>query len=242
MTAEQLLKDGQLDEAIEQLVGEVRNDPTNVRRRTFLFELLCFGGEFSRAEKHLDVLATAGPQSGLGALLYKGALTAERTRQEMFEKDTFPKVATNAPPDVPIPFQVNGKPYSSLADADARIGSNLELIVAGSYMWLPLNMVESVRTEAPKRLRDLLWLPATIKTTAAFQGRELTSVLVPVITPGSWKSSDSATRLGRVTVWEESAGVPAVPLGQKLLIADEEDWPILEIREIQRQPAAAIAS
>jgi type VI secretion system protein ImpE len=237
MTAEQLLEAGQLDEAIEKLNSEVRNDPTNLRRRTFLFELLCFAGEYSRAEKHLDVLSTSGPQSELGALLYKGALAAERTRQEMFEADTYPKAAAGAS----IPSRVNGKPYASVGDTDPRIRGNIELIVAGSYMWLPLHMIETVRTEPPTRLRDLLWLPATVQTTAAFQGQELSSVLIPVLSPGSWKSNNPDVRLGRMTLWEENRDKLVIPFGQKLVFTDEEEWPILEIREIQMQ-STTIAS
>jgi len=67
-TIQQLLQSGHLDEAVKALTTEVRDDPTDPRRRTFLFELLCFAGDYSRAEKQLDVLSQGGPQSELGAL------------------------------------------------------------------------------------------------------------------------------------------------------------------------------
>src|SRR5690606_2155784 len=53
MTAKQLFQAGQLNEAMKALAAEVRDNPTDPRRRTFLFELLCFAGEYDRAEKHL---------------------------------------------------------------------------------------------------------------------------------------------------------------------------------------------
>src|SRR5271165_3048496 len=93
MTAQQLLHAGQLDEAIKTLTAEVRDNPTDARRRTFLFELLCFAGGFSRAEKQLDVLAQSGPQAELGAVFYRGALAAERARQELFEKKQYPQLS-----------------------------------------------------------------------------------------------------------------------------------------------------
>jgi len=43
------------------LLAELRDNPTDARRRTFLFELLCFAGEYERADKQLEVLAQAGP-------------------------------------------------------------------------------------------------------------------------------------------------------------------------------------
>jgi protein involved in temperature-dependent protein secretion len=39
-------------------------------------------------------------------------------------------------------------------------------------------------------------------------------------------------RLGRATVWEEADG-ETVPVGQKILLSDDEEWPILELRNIQ---------
>src|SRR6266699_4439868 len=80
MTVQQLFQSGQLDEAVEALTAEVRDNPTDPKRRTFLFELLCFAGEYPRAEKQLDVLSQGGPQSEIGALFYRGALAAEKTR------------------------------------------------------------------------------------------------------------------------------------------------------------------
>ena len=49
MTATELFQQGKLRQAIEALGGEVRNAPLDAKRRTFLFELLCFSGEYDRA-------------------------------------------------------------------------------------------------------------------------------------------------------------------------------------------------
>lgn len=57
MNATELLRAGQLNQAIQALGAELRDHPSDARRRTFLFELLCFAGEFERAAKHLAVLA-----------------------------------------------------------------------------------------------------------------------------------------------------------------------------------------
>ena len=44
MEAERLYKEGKLGEAIASLQEELRSDPHDVPRRTFLFELLLFKG------------------------------------------------------------------------------------------------------------------------------------------------------------------------------------------------------
>ena len=84
MTAKQLFQAGQLNEALKALAAEVRDNPTDRQRRTFLFELLCFAGEYDRAEKHLHVLAQGGGNAEMGAVLYFSALHAERTRLQKF--------------------------------------------------------------------------------------------------------------------------------------------------------------
>jgi len=231
MTVQQLFQSGQLDEAVKALTAEVRDDPTDSQRRTFLFELLCFAGDYSRAEKQLDVLSQGGPQSEMGALLYRGALAAERTRHEMFERQAYPKPAG----DLTVPHvtgTINGKSFHNLTDSDERIGANLEVFVAGTYVWIPFSLLSSIHISPPKKLRDLLWLPALVRPSAAFQGRELGEVLLPVLNPFSWRSPDSAIRLGRATAWEEDGSDEAVPKGQKVLLADDEEWPLLELRDI----------
>src|SRR5579871_113446 len=154
MTARELYQAGKLDEAVLALNAELRNNPDDAQRRTFLFELLCFAGNYDRAEKQLDVLSSGGMEAGMGALLYRRALHAERLRTEMFRKQSFP-LETGAEGN--LSGSPNGKAFTSIEDGDPRIGGRLEVFAAGQYMWLPWEHVASLRIEAPKRLRDLLW-------------------------------------------------------------------------------------
>jgi len=78
MNPQELYRAGRLSDAIKALSAELRDNPTDPRRRTFVFELLCVAGEYERADKQLEVLAQAGPSSELGVLLYRSALYAER--------------------------------------------------------------------------------------------------------------------------------------------------------------------
>jgi type VI secretion system protein ImpE len=237
MPVQQLLHAGLLDEAVESLTAEVRDNPTDSKRRTFLFELLCFAGDYARAEKQLDVLSCGGPQFELGAVFYRGVLTAERTRQNLFEKRDYPKPAQTA--QAIVTGSANRRCFHSFRDVDPRIGANLEVFVAGSYMWIPFALLSSIHTTTPKRLRDLLWLPAKVCTSGSFQGRELGEVLLPVLSPFSWQSSDSMVKLGRATRWEQSDAEEWLPKGQKLFLADDQEWPILELRNVEFQTAKA---
>jgi type VI secretion system protein ImpE len=233
MSAQELFKAGKLNEAIEALGVEVRDNPTDARRRTFLFELLCFKGDYDRAEKHLNILADASPDSRVGAILYFSALHAERLRQDLFEKKDYPVTPASGNPRGGT---INGQPFETLEDADPRVGPRLEIFAAGAYLWIPFEHIESIELEAPKRLRDLLWAPALVRTGPAFKDKELGEVLLPVLAPFSWKHPDDNVKLGRATEWAEVDGV-SVPSGQRIFSVDDEDFPLLDIRKIEFTPA-----
>jgi type VI secretion system protein ImpE len=237
MNALELYRAGRLDEAIAALGTALRDNPTDTQRRTFLFELLCFGGEYERAEKQLDILASGSQEAEMGTLLYRSALHAERTRQEMFRGDSLP---LSAVPPRPVSAALNGQAVDALRDADPRVGARLELFVAGQYTWLPLEHLESISLEPPRRLRDLLWIPAVVRPAEAWRQLELGEVLLPVLTPGAWQHPDPAVRLGRVTDWEPLDDEELAPAGQKLWLADEEEIPFLEVRELVIAPSLAL--
>jgi type VI secretion system protein ImpE len=229
VNAYELYHAGKLDEAIELLSAELRSDPTDVQRRTFLFELLGFAGELDRAEKQLDVIAQGSPEAGMGALLYQSALHAERIRQQMFRTGDYPSGPAPRPPS----GMLNGARFQSIQDGDPRIGARLEVFAAGQYTWIPLEHIASVSMSPPKRLRDLLWAPASVLTGPGFKGIELGEVLIPVMAPLSWQHSDSDVRLGRVTEWKDLDEGGEAPVGQKLFLVDDEVFPILEVRELE---------
>ena len=230
MTPLELYKKGELQEAIRVLGEEIRGNPLDAKRRTFLFELLCFAGEYDRAEKHIDVLANMDTKSIPATLLYRSALYAERTRQEMFRTGNFPKSEVVAEAD--RGGEWNDTRFEYLGDADDRIGDHLEVFIAGGYTWVPTKYIERLEIEAPVNLRDLLWARARIQASPAFRIQDLGEVLLPVLAPLSYLSSDDAVRLGRVSVWEPDANGVDQPMGQKLLLVDGKELPLLEFRSI----------
>jgi type VI secretion system protein ImpE len=172
----------------------------------------------------------------MGAWLYRSALNAERTRQEKFDPDG-PLVV---PREVPgVTGTLNGKPFSSLVDADPRVGARLEVFAAGQYTWIPFRHITGVVMEPPKRLRDLLWAPARVMPgDDGSEEIELGEVLLPVLVAGSWRSDDDEVRLGRVTDFVAADDTTAIPVGQKLLLVDGEPFPFLEVRELVITTAA----
>ena len=227
-TARELYAAGRLDSAIEALGAELRNAPTDGHRRTFLFELLTFAGQYDRAEKQLDVLARGGTDAELAVLPYRAALQAERIREHMFATGDFPTGVVPAP----VAGTLNGRPFLSIEDADPRVGARLEVMAGGRYLWIPFAYVESVRLEPPRMLRDLRWAPARVTTNATMREMELGEVLLPTLSPSAWRLPDPELRLGRAADWEELADGSFAPTGQKLLRVDDALVPLLEVREL----------
>jgi type VI secretion system protein ImpE len=233
--AKELFDAGQVREAEKEITTYLRDHPMDVAQRIFLFELLCFSGDYVRAEKQLGVLAQGNTDRELGAVLYYSALHAEKTRHELFDKQEFPKDQATASG----PGTLNGKPFQSIRDADPDIGARLEVFAAGAYLWIPFEHIATLEMEAPKRLRDTLWTPAIVRTGPSFKGTDLGEVLIPAIYPFSWKNPNEAVWLGRVTDWAGDDEGNEYPSGQKMLLVDGEEIPFLEVRSLQfEQPAA----
>ena len=238
MTAKQLFDAGKVREAEKTLSAYLRDHPADVAQRTFLFELLCFSGQYDRAEKQLGVLAKGNGEAELGAVLYYSALHAEKMRHELFQKQEYPKTTAGDA----SPGTLNGKPFQSLRDADPEIGPRLEVFAAGAYLWIPLEHVASVEMEAPRRLRDTLWAPALVRTGPSFNGTELGEVLIPVVYPFSWKDPDETLWLGRATDWVADDEGKQYPFGQKVFLVDGEEVPLLELRSLQFNSTQAAAN
>ena len=227
-TAHELYQAGRLDSAIDTLGAELRSNPTDAQRRTFLFELLSFAGNYGRAAKQLDALARGGTDGALAVLPYRAALEAEQLREHMFATGDFP----TAPAPTPVSGTFNGRPFMSIADADARLGARLEVIAGGRYLWIPWAYIAAVHIEPPRFLRDLRWLPARVRTNDSVRDVELGDVLLPALTPSVWRSDDPTLRLGRATDWEEMPDGSFAPVGQKMLIIDGEHVPLIEARDV----------
>jgi type VI secretion system protein ImpE len=231
----ELFKAGKVREAIEVLTAHLRDRPSDTVQRTFLFELLCFAGEFTRAEKQLAVLSSGSPDKETGAIVYYAALHAEKTRHELFEKQGFPSDSPSSPSG-----ELNGKPFTEIRDADSDIGARLEVFAAGAYVWLPFEHLASLDMGPPQRLRDALWAPALVQAAPSFKGMDLGEVLIPAIYPFSWKQPDQQVWLGRITEWLENEEGGESPVGQKMLLVDGEEFPFLEVRSLKfSQPARA---
>lgn len=130
--------------------------------------------------------------------------------------------------------QINGQPFAWLADADSLLGPVLEAVVDGKYYWIPFSRISSIITEIPVDLRDLLWLPSQFVwcnggsayglINARYAGFDETS---------SYYNDDPLIMLNRKTEWIDCSHDLYRGCGQKALVTDAGEYPILEVRTIK---------
>jgi type VI secretion system protein ImpE len=259
MQAQDYLKTGDLDAALSAVTEAIKGDPAKAEHRTFLFQLLSVTGNWERALNQLNVAGELDASALPMVQTYREALGCEALREQVFAGERSPlvfgdpeqwialvleaaklagkgkyaeasKLRDQAYESAPtVSGSINGKPFEWLADADSRIGPFLEAIVNGKYYWIPTHRIASVVIEPPEDLRDLVWIPAQFSW--ANGGHSIG--LIPVRYPETQHSENSSLLLARRTEWSEHSGGSYLGAGQRMLATDQDDYPLLEVREIK---------
>jgi len=256
--AELSLKGGDPVAALAQLQDQVRAAPADPKLRIFLFQLLCVLGQWERALNQLNVASSLSPDAMAMAQTYDAAVRCEAVRSEVFEGKKSPMIfgqpeqwlalliesllvagsserersqelRSRAFDDAPASQgDIDGRPFSWIADADSRLGPVLEAVINGRYYWVPFSRLTKIQLEPPEDLRDMVWMPAHLQ----FENGGESVALIPTRYPGSQTSSDGLIALARKTVWEEIAPDTHRGLGQRIITTDTEDVPLMEVRTI----------
>ena len=98
MKAKECFEAGQLQEAIDAAISEVKENPTKLEQRVLLCELLCFAGDLERADKQLDTLALQDPEAVMGVSLFRQLIRAEQARRDFFQNGRVPEVVEEPTP------------------------------------------------------------------------------------------------------------------------------------------------
>jgi type VI secretion system protein ImpE len=91
-TSGDLFRAGRLREAIEAQSAEVRAAPSDIRRRWFLVELLCFAEEWERADRALEVIAVQAPRQQAAVLSFQHLLRGEEVRRQVMNEGRAPEI------------------------------------------------------------------------------------------------------------------------------------------------------
>lgn len=259
MSAEQLIREGKLQEALRDLKERVRKEPDNVRHRTFLFQLLALMGLWERACDQLDVLSDLDVTVLPMMHIYKAAIQCESLRGEIFAGRRKPTLLGEPSEWMAVLLEsmrllgegryeaalslrdqafdqapessgaINGHAFKWIADADSRLGPMIEVILNTNYYWVPFQNVKAITIPGPKDLRDKVWLPAEFTWTNGGRAHGL----IPARYAGSETSLDTMIQAGQKTEWITPAEGVYQGLGQRMLATDQGEYALLDIRDIR---------
>jgi len=254
----QLFDSGNLAGAIEALTAELKSHPADAARRTFLFELLSFAGQWDRAAKQLDIVAHQNVEAELAAQVYVNLLHAERLRERTFTQGLKPEFLLDPPAYVHLHLEALNRlrennpdqaaklleqsydarptlrgragdvPFEEFCDCDDLLAPMLELMLIRDYIWLPLEQVQELEISRPERPRDLLWAPVRVSLTDGTQRR----AYMPTRYFGTSEHADDLVKLGRMTDWRVIEGGPVQGVGQRQFLAGEEAFAALELPSV----------
>lgn len=257
MNSKDLVAAGRLIEARQQLTQEVKSNPSDSSKRTLLFQVLAFLGEWEKADKHLDMMVSLNPQLETGVQVYRNLTNAERQRKEVAEGKRIPGFLTKAPAYLqlylvawekvkqgkfeeagplydqveelrPMPCgTLNGRPFEGLTDTDTFLSAFLEVIMHDRYIWVPFESLRELSVVQPKTLFDLMWVPARFLT---WEGLNANCYL-PVLYPDSCLHEDERIKMGKMTDWVSLGDGFWRGVGQHVYRIGDEEFSILDIRD-----------
>lgn len=257
--AKELFSAGKLNEAIDELVREVKANPTDGVGRTFLFELSCLAGDWERAERQLDVIGHQSAEAELGVMVYRANMKAEVERRRVFAEGVQPHFLSEPPAYVDlhvaalsqiikgeiaearatldraeeerpaIAGKLDGQEFQDFRDYDDRVGPVLELIVKDKYVWLPFEQIRRLDITPPRQLRDLLWASARVEALDGTVGE----VYVPTLYAGTYNSENDQVRLGRMTDWKDLGEDLYAAAGLRLLLVGGKDKSLFEVKAVE---------
>lgn len=250
-----------LDIQISQLHGQIRSNPGKVELRVHLTQLLMVTGQWQKALQQLQTAAQLDNKAAAMAQTYRALIQAEIQREQVLNSQRDPqylsapedwqillaealvarahhqasaaeKFQQQAYSDAPaVAFMINDETAEWIADGDSRLGPVCEVFINGNYYWLPFSQIQQLTIEQPKDLRDLVWIPATITQTNFSQHFGF----LPSRYAFSYTQANDQLSLASLTEWETLSEHSWAGIGQKMLVSDQAEYPLLAIRTLTQQ-------
>ena len=255
---ESLLKSGDLPGALAAVKAAIRKAPTDAELRFTLFQTLAAGGDWEGASNQLVAYSElTGRQSPL-AVIFNDLIKAEVLRKLVFQGEKQPVVFGEPLPWIPLLMQagrhfakgeweaamtlraqaleeapgvsgtVNGQAFDWMMDGDTRLGPVVELMMKGTYYWVPQQRIRELTFAAPSHLRDRVWVAVEV----TFENGGTTHAFMPVRYPGAHSWKEGALQLARSTDWSSPAEGIYLGSGQRVFMTNEAEIPLLDVRSL----------
>jgi type VI secretion system protein ImpE len=260
-TPEQLLKDGNLEQAIEQQLALVKKSPADSNARFFLAELASFQGDWERADRQLEAAIVQNRSTAMLPLLLRQLVRGEIAREQVFEEGRTPEIVSELPEDCRLQLRVcmsirtghldecpelleqsdasrssvhgtcNGADFDGFIDLDDRLRGVAEILTATGKYYW-IPWNKIQSLRFSKPERPMDLIWR--KTEISVDGGPEGEVYMPVRYP-SPKGWTSQEQLGRATNWMERHPGVITGTGQRTLLVGEEAMGILELNEMDQQ-------
>ncbi|MFM0068710.1 type VI secretion system accessory protein TagJ [Paraburkholderia aspalathi] len=233
----------------------VRQSPADAEARWLLFQLLCIGGEWLRALKHLQVWAMLTPRSDAKAQLYRGLVQAEIFRADVFAGSRTPRFVASPPAWVTRLLDANAsfctgdihtadQLRQEAFDATPQVrGSGPE---TGPFDWIAdsdtrLGPMCEMATAGGycwipfEHLRALSLHPVTTLIDLVWRPAALTlreATVLKGYMPTRYIDSESShetLKLAQETTWTDTGTTHVIGKGQKTWTTNQGDWGLLDI-------------
>ena len=260
MNPKELYAAGKLDDAIQAALSAVKANPGDKNMRFFLAELLCFGGDWERADRQLDSVVQQTTDANLLALLFRQLIRAEVIRDQVFAEGRAPELVVALPRDAELQLELcaalrlnhstdvpqlvstaeearavvsgecNGQAFSGIRDLDDRIAGVLEVLTANGKYFW-VPWVSVKTLEFEPPQRPMDLLWR--KASIDVEGGPEGEVYVPTRYPGPQSAGwDEQLRLGRSTAWQGDEQSAMSGLGLRMLLVGEEALSIMELKNV----------
>ena len=258
MQLDELIRNGNLNEALRFVQSQIRKNPAEAKHRVALFQLQSVLGNWDKALTQLNIAAELDGNNLLMAQVCREALQCEALRKDIFLGSKSPLIfgepaewvvwlikanELSATGEFKAAQELRQRAFESapavggliddhkfewIADADSRLGPILEAIIDGRYYWVPMINISLIKMESPSDLRDLVWIPVNF----IWRNGGNSVGLIPTRYPGSEFAENSKIQLARQTEWVQKDDELFVGLGQRMFATDQNEYPLLEIRSI----------
>jgi len=253
------INDGKLETALKNVQQQIRQTTAEIKYRILLFQIQVLLGYWDKAGTQLEILNDLDDLTHFMVQTYQQVLHCEMIRKDVFANSRAPVIfgephtwialmlealrldtenkhdqaaslRSDALAQAPAcSGRIDEQEFSWIADADSRIGPLLEVIVNGQYYWAPFDRIKQINLMAPADLRDFVWMPAEFIWANGGESMGF----IPSRYPGSELSPDSFMHLARKTEWQQVDNNTYYGLGQRIFTTDQDDYPLLDIRNIQ---------
>ncbi|XAL98971.1 type VI secretion system accessory protein TagJ [Phycisphaeraceae bacterium D3-23] len=257
MTAIAHFNQGDLDAAVDAATQDVKADPTSAIPRVILAEMLCFAGDWERADTILEAAGVIEPAAGVGISQFRFLIQAEAARRDFYTHGQMPTFLSDAGDaakqrlaaalliregDLTTAAEVLGEmetqraavpgkhgddAFTDFRDGDDLLGDFVEVLSPDGRYFWI----------ATSEVRSMQFEPPGRPLDLLFRQATLVTVkaqgevFIPVLYAGV-EAAEADLRLGRATDWRGNADEPVRGVGQRVFFADETELPVLELTSL----------